>query len=192
MTRTSSPSRARRLASKAAGGLGRLVLLLAFVVLAATFLPTLLGYERYVLVGHSMEPTIHKGSLVFDEVVPVGDLRRGDVITYVPPTSGEPVTHRILAIEPGPRGERVFRTKGDNNEKADLRPFTLREPEQARVAFAIPGLGWLFIALASPHVRMLLLALPALLLALWAAAGVWRQGGELVAAERARAGTEAS
>jgi signal peptidase len=192
MTISSSPSRARRPAAKAAGGLGRLVLLLAFVVLAATFLPTLLGYERYVLVGHSMEPTIHKGSLVFDEVVPVGDLRRGDVITYVPPTSAEPVTHRILAIEAGPRGERVFRTKGDNNEKADLRPFTLREPEQARVAFAIPGLGWLFIALASPLVRMLLLALPAVLLALWAAAGVWRQGGELVAAERARAGTEAS
>jgi signal peptidase I len=192
MTTSSSPSRARRLAVNAAGGLGRLVLLLAFVVVAATFLPTLLGYERYVLVGHSMEPTIHKGSLVFDDVVPVGDLRPGDVITYVPPTSAEPVTHRILAIEPGPRGERVFRTKGDNNEKADLRPFTLREPEQARVAFAIPGLGWLFIALADPYVRMLLLALPALLLALWAAAGVWRQGGELVAAERARAGTEAS
>jgi signal peptidase len=189
---SSSPTAARRLTSKVAGGLGRLVLLLAFVVLAATFLPTLLGYERYVLVGHSMEPTIHKGSLVFDEVVAVGDLRPGDVITYVPPTSGEPVTHRIASIEPGPRGERVFRTKGDNNERADLRPFTLREPQQARVAFAIPGLGWLFIALASPQVRMLLLALPALLLALWAAAGVWRQGGELVAAERAQAGTEAS
>jgi signal peptidase len=189
---SSSPNRARRLTSKVAGGFGRLVLLLAFVVLAATFLPSLLGYERYVLVGHSMEPTIHKGSLVFDEVVPVGDLRPGDVITYVPPTSGEPVTHRIAAIERGPHGERVFRTKGDNNEKADLRPFTLREPQQARVAFAIPGLGWLFIALASPQVRMLLLALPALLLAMWAAAGVWRQGGELVAAERARAGTEAS
>jgi signal peptidase I len=183
---------ARRLAAKAAGGLGRLVLLLAFVVLAATFVPTLLGYERYVLVGHSMEPNIHKGSLVFDEVVPVGDLRPGDVITYVPPASAEPVTHRVLAIEAGPRGERVFRTKGDNNEQADLRPFTLREPEQARVAFAIPGLGWLFIALASPQVRMLLLALPAVLLALWTAAGVWRQGGELVAAERVRSGTEAS
>jgi signal peptidase I len=189
---TSSPTRARRLTSKVAGGLGRVVFLLAFVVLAATFLPSLLGYERYVLVGHSMEPTIHKGSLVFDEVVAVGELRSGDVITYVPPTSGEPVTHRIVAIEPGPRGERVFRTKGDNNEKADLRPFTLGQPQQARVAFAIPGLGWLFIALASPQVRMLLLALPALLLALWAAAGVWRQGGELVAAERAQVGTEAS
>ena len=78
-------SSARRLASKAAGGLGRLVLLAGVLVLAATFLPSLLGYQRYVLVGHSMEPTIHRGSLVFDEIVPAEALRRGDVITYIPP-----------------------------------------------------------------------------------------------------------
>jgi signal peptidase len=190
---TRAPHRARRLASMAAGGLGRAVLLLTVVVLGATFLPSLAGYERYVLVGHSMEPTIDKGSLVFDEVVPVSELRTGDVITYVPPTSMDPVTHRIVAIEPGPDGAGVFRTKGDNNEKADLRPFTLREAEQARVAFAIPFLGWLFIGLASPEVRMLLLALPATLLALWTAAGLWRQGGRLVAEQqRAAAETEGS
>ena len=64
-------SYARRLASMAAGGLGRLVLFAGVLVLFATFLPSLFGYQRYVLVGHSMEPTIHKGSLVFDEIVPV-------------------------------------------------------------------------------------------------------------------------
>jgi signal peptidase I len=176
--------------AKVAGGLGRTVMLLTFVVLGATFLPSLAGYERYVLVGHSMEPTIAKGSLVFDDVVPVAELRTGDVITYVPPTSPDPVTHRIVAIEPGPDGAQVFRTKGDNNEKADLRPFTLREDAQARVAFSIPFLGWLFIALAMPEVRMLALALPAVLLALWMAAGVWRHGGRLVA-EQERAAAEA-
>jgi signal peptidase len=112
-------STARRLASKAAGGLGRLVLIAAVGVLAATFVPSLLGYHRYVLVGHSMEPTIHKGSLVFDEIVPVAALRKGDVITYIPPITKEPVTHRILSIERGPNGERVFRTKGDNNPSPD-------------------------------------------------------------------------
>jgi signal peptidase len=173
-------------ASKAAGGLGRLVLLAGVLVLAATFVPSLLGYERYVLVGHSMEPTIHKGSLVFDEIVPVGALRQGDVITYIPPASREPVTHRLLEITRGPHGERVFRTKGDNNAAADLRPFTLDEPRQARVAFAIPHLGWIFILLAMQEARILLIALPGVLLALWALHGVWRQGGELLAAERER------
>ena len=49
------------------------------------------------------------------------------------------MTHRILSIGRGPHGERVYRTKGDNNASADLRPFTLNEPRQARVAFAIPS-----------------------------------------------------
>ena len=177
-------SSARRLASKAAGGLGRLVLLAGVLVLAATFLPSLLGYQRYVLVGHSMEPTIHKGSLVFDEIVPVGELRKGDVITYVPPVTKEPVTHRVISIGRGPRGERVFRTKGDNNRDPDLRPFTLDDPTQARVAFAIPYLGWLFVLLAMQEARIFLIALPGVLLALWALYGAWRQGGELLAAER--------
>lgn len=176
---------ARRLASRAAGGLGRLLLIAAVAALAATFLPSLVfGYQRYVLVGHSMEPTIHKGSLVFDEIVPVAALREGDVITYVPPVTQKPVSHRILSIERGPQGERVFRTKGDNNASPDLRRFTLHKPTQARVKFAIPYLGWLFVLLSMQQARIFLLALPALLLALWALAGVWRQGGELLAQER--------
>jgi hypothetical protein len=135
-------SSARRLASMAAGGLGRLVLLAGVLVLAATFLPSLLGYQRYVLVGHSMEPTIHKGSLVFDEIVPAAALRRGDVVTYIPPTSKEPVTHRILSISRGPHGERVYRTKGDNNASADLRPFTLKReaPGPRRLRDPLPRL----------------------------------------------------
>jgi len=115
-------SKARRLASMAAGGLGRLILLAGVLALCATFLPSLAGYQRYVLVGRSMEPTIHKGSLVFDEIVPVGQLRKGDVITYVPPVTKKPVTHRIISVGRGPRGERVFRTQGDNNRDPDLRP----------------------------------------------------------------------
>ena len=177
-------SKARRLASMAAGGLGRLLLLAGLLVLCATFLPSLAGYQRYVLVGRSMEPTIHKGSLVFDEIVPVGELRKGDVITYIPPVTKKPVTHRIISVDRGPRGERVFRTQGDNNRDPDLRPFTLNEPTQARVAFAIPYLGWLFILLEMQEARILLIALPGVLLALWALVGVWRQGGELLAAER--------
>jgi signal peptidase len=185
-------SNARRLASMAAGGLGRLVLLAGVLALCATFLPSLFGYQRFVLVGRSMEPTIHKGSLVFDEVVPVRALRNGDVITYVPPVTKKPVTHRVISISRGPRGERVFRTKGDNNRDPDLRPFTLDEPTQARVAFAIPYLGWLFILLAMQEARIFLIALPGVLLALWAVYGAWRQGGELLQAAAAERESESA
>ena len=189
MTRSSATigSRARALAHSAGRGLMSVLLLAIVAAMAITFVPGLLGYPRYVLVGHSMEPTIHRGSLVFDEIVPAEALRRGDVITYIPPSDKEPVTHRILSVGRGPHGERVFRTKGDNNASADLRPFTLNEPRQARVAFAIPYIGWIFILLAMQEARILLIALPGVLLALWALYGAWRQGGELLAAaERER------
>lgn len=164
----------------AAGGLGRLLLLAAFAVLAATFLPTLLfGYHRYVLVGHSMEPNIHRGSLVFDEVVPVAALRRGDVVTYVPPGATKPLSHRIIFT--GTRqGQRMFRTKGDNNAVADPATFHFNQPTQARVKLAIPYLGWIFIALTTAGLRVWLIAGPAGLLALWGVLSIWREGGELL------------
>jgi signal peptidase len=187
-TRRSAP---RRLISTIAGGAGRLVLLLAVLALAATFLPSLAGYERYVLEGSSMEPTIHRGSLVFDEVVPVSELRRGDVITFVPAGGVRPVTHRIIKLADRD-GRRVVRTKGDNNPTADLRPYELGGATQARVSFSVPYLGWMFMALDHPRARMYLLALPALFIALSMLAGAWREGGRLVReGERKKAGEPA-
>jgi signal peptidase len=169
----------------AAGGLGRLLLLAAVLVLAATYLPTLLfGYHRYVLVGHSMEPTIHRGSLVFDEVVPVAALRKGDVVTYVPAGMSRPLSHRII-YRHRLHGKLVFRTKGDNNPTADPGRFTFNEPTQARVKFAIPDLGWIYIALADPGIRIWIAVIPGILLALWGAITVWRQGGALLREQQA-------
>jgi len=161
-----------------------LLCLLTLVALAVTFLPSALGYERYVLVGGSMEPALHRGSLVFDEVVPVGELRAGDIITYVAPGHRRPVTHRIVSARRDPGGSPVFRTQGDANAAADARPFRLDEPTQARYRFSVPYLGWAFIVLGAPHARFALLGLPALLIALVMLARLWREGGRLVA-ERA-------
>ena len=104
MTRSSATigSRARALATSAGRGLMSVLLLAILAAMAITFVPGLFGYQRYVLVGHSMEPTIHRGSLVFDEIVNVSDLRKGDVITYVPPGNVEPVTHRRATPSPSP------------------------------------------------------------------------------------------
>jgi signal peptidase len=178
---SSSPAPARRpTLLRVAGGLGRAVLGLACLVLIASLVPAVLGYERYVLVGRSMEPTLTRGSLVFDEVVPTASLKVGDVITYVPPGASVPTTHRIVRTEIGADGRRVFRTKGDNNAKEDLHPFTLDRPTQTRVAFSVPYAGHLFILLADPRARMLLLAFPALLLALLGLAKLWRDAGVLL------------
>jgi signal peptidase I len=180
-------TRARALAIMAGRGLMSVLLLLTVAAVAVTFLPGLLGYQRYVLVGSSMEPTIHRGSLVFDEVVPVAQLRKGDVITYVPPGRSQPVTHRLISVKHPKqlKGRALFRTQGDNVPDPDMRPFTLDKPTQARYSFAVPYLGWVFIGLGTPQMRLFLLVVPALLIALAMVARLWREGGRL-AAERAQ------
>jgi signal peptidase I len=138
--------------------------------------PALLGYERYVIVSGSMGGTYDRGSLVFDEVVPVRDLRAGDVITYRPPPGSGPsgfVTHRIVAIEPGGR----IRTKGDANPTVDPWTFRLTGDRQARVVAGVPYAGHVLAALSDRRVRMLVIGIPAALIALSALAGLWRESG---------------
>jgi len=167
-----------------AGGLGRAVLGIGCLVLIATLLPPLLGYQRFVVVGGSMEPTIHKGSIIYDEIVPVEDLRVGDVITYVMPGHTDPSSHRIISRELGPDGSWLFQTKGDANKAADLQKFTLDRPVQAREKYTIPYAGWLFIWLGSQQLRMALLVAPAIVIVLWMLAGLWRESGRLLEEQR--------
>ena len=180
-----SPASTRRAAFVAAGGLGRVLLGLVCLVLIATLVPPLLGYQRFVVVGGSMEPTIHRGSVIFDEIVPVEDLRPGDVITFVPPGHTTPSTHRIVSRELDAEGSWLFRTKGDANAAQDAQPFVLERPVQARVALAIPYAGFLFMALGTQEARYALMVAPAILLALWMLVRVWRDAGRMLEQERA-------
>jgi signal peptidase I len=128
--------------------------LLLFVVVfgPVTFLvllPIGLGLQRYVMTGDSMAGSIGQGSIVFERVVPVSDLRPGDVITYDPPAAADVdgmVTHRIVAI--GPDG---IVTKGDAEAAVD--PWTLRSehPTMSRVAFSVPWVGWAYLFLFHPQ-----------------------------------------
>jgi signal peptidase len=149
--------------------------------------PSVLGFQRYVLVGGSMEPTIHRGSLVFDRVAPVDDLHVGDVITYVPPGMTHPLSHRIVRVTHDPAGNPVFRTRGDANPSLDPWRFTLNDATQARVSFAVPYAGYPLWLLGSPLSRLILIGIPALLIGGVTARRLWRRGGELVAAEQAAA-----
>lgn len=121
--------------------------------------PAAFGLERYVIAGSSMTGSIDLGSIVYDEVVPVADLRVGDVITYMPPADSgidHLVTHRIVSI----KGDR-FRTKGDANAAADPWKFRLQAATQPRVAFHVPLAGYPLLALQQRDLRMLLIGVPA-------------------------------
>jgi signal peptidase len=167
------------LARRLLRGLTTLLVAAGLALGAILVLPALAGIQRYVIVSGSMTGTYDRGSVVFDDVVPVASLKVGDVITYTPPASAgidHPVTHRIAAITTE-RGARVFRTKGDANEVADPWTFTLPGPEQARVRAGLPYVGYAIAALSDRRTRMLLIGVPAALIALSSLAGLWRDAG---------------
>lgn len=173
----SEPGGARR----AARWVGAAATVLCLLLAATLLIPAALGFQRYVIVSGSMTGTYDRGSIVFDEEVPVSDLKVGDTITYAPPPGASPeklVTHRIVSIGRNGRGEETFRTKGDANEVADPWTFTLDEPEQARVAFSVPYVGYPLAALSIPIVRMLAIGIPAIAVAILILAGIWRDAGE--------------
>ena len=69
----------------------------------------------------------------------------------------------------------MLTTKGDANRVADAwGSLTLAHARQARVAFHLPYLGYGLAVLSEKQVRMLVIGLPALLIALSALAGLWR------------------
>jgi len=130
----------------------------------AFILPSLFGLQRYVITGTSMTGTIDFGSIAVEEVVPVNDLRVGDIITYTPPPGSgidHPVTHRIIAIHGS-----VLQTKGDAVPQKDPWKFKLDHTQQARVVFSVPYLGYPLIWLADRETRMLVIGLPAALIGL--------------------------
>src|SRR3954453_21286339 len=109
-----------------------------FLGSVAFLLPSLLGYDRYVITSGSMTGTFDIGSIVFAKPVPTADPAVGDVITYLPPQSaGVPhlVTHRIVSIRPSRTGAPTFRTQGDANPQRDPWTFQLDRTEQAKVRF---------------------------------------------------------
>jgi signal peptidase I len=166
--------------TRAAKILGGIAIAMAFALSALLVVPSVLGYQRYVITGASMTGSIDRGSLLFDRMVPAGDLKPGDVITYMPPRGKGPqelVTHRIVSVGQS-AGKPVFRTKGDANAAADPWEFTVDQPSQARASFHVPYVGYAYAAFGLRAVRMLLIGLPALLIAALMLRNLWLGAGE--------------
>lgn len=157
---TTLPLRRRRGGSLVLNAACVLITLLALLFI----LPAAFGLSRYVMTGGSMTGTIARGSVVFEETVPVTELEVGDIITYLPPTESgldTLVTHRIVSID----GD-TLRTRGDANPEVDPWTFQLSAQVQPRVVADVPYVGYLFVALADRGTRMLVIGLPAAIIAL--------------------------
>lgn len=99
---------------------GNILSAIVFAGLLGTFLILLgirlSGLGTYIVTGGSMEPSIHKGSLVVVQPVDPAEIALGDVITFL--QYDQTTTHRVIAITPSDASP-VFRTKGDANTVAD-------------------------------------------------------------------------
>lgn len=96
------------------------------------------GFATFVVTGDSMEPAIHKGSLVIDQPVTADKLRLGDVITF--DHADQTTTHRIVGVE-GTANGTLFSTKGDANTVGDPEPMTF-PGRVGLVKLAVPGVGF--------------------------------------------------
>jgi len=147
------------------------LVVVVILVCAAWLLPSFFGYDRYVITGGSMSGTFEKGSIAFEERVPVEQLQVGDVITYQPPAdsgTSSLVTHRIVSIRPGEDGRMLLRTKGDANDSRDPWRFSLSGSSQPVVRHTVPYVGYAFIALADRQLRLILIGGPAAVIGLLA------------------------
>jgi signal peptidase len=162
-------------------GLRRLAGALPFLALLGlglvVLIPAVLGYQRYVIVSGSMTGTYDRGSIVFDRVVPTTSLKAGDVITFRPPGHPGLVTHRIHTLKTIDH-KRVYTTKGDANPVTDpWGQLTLGQAQQAKVAFSVPHVGFVLAALSDRRWRMLVIGIPAALIALLTLTSLWRETG---------------
>ena len=71
-----------------------------------------------VLTG-SMEPTFHRGDLLFLTNYEQEDIRVGDIIAFKVQGRDTPIVHRVLKLHEKEDGTVKFLTKGDNNSVDD-------------------------------------------------------------------------
>ena len=150
--------------------------LVGLVAVLVLVVPSVIGAQRYTILGGSMEPAIPLGSLVVVQPREFDDVRGGDVITFQL-ESGEAavVTHRVVGEGRTSEGERVLVTQGDANDSADIEP--VREPQLRGVlVYSIPLLGWMNV-LISGELRAWVLPFTSgilLLYAAWMFVSAWR------------------
>lgn len=107
----------KRLAAALCNILG--ILILAAVIGSSLLLtvPKIFGYEIYNVVSGSMEPEIPVGSLILVAPVQPESVVEGDIIAFE--SADSVVTHRVVENK---KLEGELITKGDANEKEDIRP----------------------------------------------------------------------
>ena len=110
-------------------------------------IPDVMGYKPMIVLSGSMETSIYTGDLVVVKMVDAKVLKEEDVIAFRN-DANTVTTHRITEIVEE-NGEKLFRTKGDNNNVVDSKLVEAKDIEGIYL-FRIPKLGKLLMTLKEP------------------------------------------
>src|ERR1035437_2689539 len=133
-----------------ARSIGRLIdRLLTVVIVAVGVMAVAVGSLVFVANLHfqtvlsgSMRPTFSAGDVVVTQAVPITTLRVGDVISFSPPNSTEPVIHRMTSLKAAAAGA-VITARGDAKPVDDLWLANLQGTTAYRLVAVVPFIGWL-------------------------------------------------
>ncbi len=146
------------------------------------------GYAPIVVLGGSMEPTYHIGSILFVQQVDPADIAAGDIITFdTPMQPGQPpslTTHRVTSID-RTDGVLAFHTQGDANNTEDTWVVPA-DTIVGRGSFSIPYVGYISSFVRSRTGFALLVVIPALIIIGSESASIFRQLRRRAMPEEAR------
>lgn len=149
-----------------------LVLGMAAGTVLAAGVPVLFGFRSFTVLSGSMRPVLDVGDVVVTKSVAASDVRVGDVITFPDQERKELVTHRVESIHlAGTRASVV--TRGDANDASEEWSVA-SNGRVGRVAYRLPLVGYALVWTHGRYARLLLIVVPALLLAAIELRRIWR------------------
>jgi signal peptidase len=164
------------IAGRLACTVGVAALLGALLLSVGTALLPLAGYQTTEISGGSMEPAIHRGSLVISRPVSPDGLQAGDIVTFRRTEEQASVTHRIVAVHEID-GKLAFTMKGDANDAPDPNDVSF-SVDTPRVVLSVPYAGYALVFLHSARGMFLVTVLPAIGLAMLFVLGIGKPNAE--------------
>ncbi|MBA7679779.1 Signal peptidase I W [subsurface metagenome] len=143
--------------------LATLLLLVVILLSVGVIMAPRFGWHLDIIYGRSMEPAMKTGSVAVIQPVAPQDIQVGDIITYKwLGSSSRLSTHRVVEVMNND-GSLMFTTKGDANEKADLRPVP-PEDVVGRLWISVPYMGYAMDYMKTPLGFGLVVGIPAALI----------------------------
>lgn len=141
------------------------ILLINVTLLVKSFaneeeVPDIFGYMPLFVLTDSMYPEIESGDLIICETVDPAEVKVGDVISFFDPEGNgtSVVTHKVIEVfKDG--GTLYFRTKGTNNNTADLLPVPAKDLVGV-YCVRVPGAGSIAMFLQTTPGLIVCIVLP--------------------------------